>query len=86
MLGPSRWTSSTRSLHVTLAMLPVREFSEGAFVVMATRAGLIKKTSLDLFANIRSSGIIALSNASRAGTARPTPGTPSISCSACSRY
>jgi len=44
-----------------VALLPVREFSEGAFVVMATRAGLIKKTSLDLFANIRSSGIIALS-------------------------
>ena len=44
-----------------VAMLPVREFSEGAFVVMATRAGQIKKTSLNLFANIRSSGIIALS-------------------------
>jgi DNA gyrase subunit A len=44
-----------------VALLPVREFSEGAFVVMATRAGLIKKTSLNLFANIRSSGIIALS-------------------------
>jgi DNA gyrase subunit A len=44
-----------------VAMLPVREFSEGAFVVMATRAGHIKKTSLNLFANIRSSGIIALS-------------------------
>jgi DNA gyrase subunit A len=43
-----------------VAMLPVREFSEGAFVVMATRRGYIKKTSLDLFANIRSSGIIAL--------------------------
>ncbi len=44
-----------------VALLPVREFSEGAFVVMATRAGLIKKTSLNLFANIRNSGIIALS-------------------------
>ncbi|MEA2696764.1 MAG: gyrase subunit [Myxococcales bacterium] len=44
-----------------VALLPVREFSEGAFVVMATRAGLIKKTSLNLFGNIRSSGIIALS-------------------------
>jgi DNA gyrase subunit A len=44
-----------------VALLPVREFSEGAFVVMATRNGYIKKTSLDLFANIRSSGIIALS-------------------------
>jgi DNA gyrase subunit A len=44
-----------------VALLPVREFSEGAFVVMATRTGYIKKTSLDAFANIRSSGIIALS-------------------------
>jgi DNA gyrase subunit A len=43
-----------------LALLPVREFSEGAFVVMATRRGHIKKTSLNLFSNIRSSGIIAL--------------------------
>ncbi|HLK89662.1 MAG TPA: DNA gyrase subunit A [Polyangia bacterium] len=44
-----------------VALLPVREFSEGAFVVMATRTGYIKKTSLDAFANVRSSGIIALS-------------------------
>ncbi len=29
-----------------VALLPVREFSEGAFVVMATRRGYIKKTSL----------------------------------------
>jgi DNA gyrase subunit A len=43
-----------------VALLPVREFSEGAFVVMATRRGYIKKTSLDAFGNIRSSGIIAL--------------------------
>ena len=44
-----------------VALLPVREFSEGAFVVMATRLGQIKKTSLDAFGNIRVSGIIALS-------------------------
>src|SRR6478736_203119 len=43
-----------------VALLPVRDFSEGAFVVMATRLGQIKKTSLDAFANIRVSGIIAL--------------------------
>jgi DNA gyrase subunit A len=43
-----------------VALLPVREFSEGAFVVMVTRRGYVKKTSLDAFANIRSSGIIAL--------------------------
>jgi DNA gyrase subunit A len=43
-----------------VALLPVREFSEGAFVVMATRRGYIKKTSLEAFGNVRSSGIIAL--------------------------
>jgi DNA gyrase subunit A len=44
-----------------VALQPVREFSEGAFVVMATKRGLIKKTSLQAFSNIRASGIIALS-------------------------
>src|SRR5262245_5794899 len=43
-----------------VALLPVLEFSEGAFVVMATALGQIKKTSLDAFANIRVTGIIAL--------------------------
>ena len=44
-----------------VALLPVREFSEGAFVVMATRRGHIKKTSLHSFSAVRASGIIALS-------------------------
>jgi len=44
-----------------VALLPVRDFSEGAFVVMATRRGALKKTSLAAFGNIRVSGIIALS-------------------------
>ncbi len=44
-----------------VAMLPVREFSEGAFVVMATKRGVIKKTSLGLLGSIRVSGIIAVS-------------------------
>jgi len=44
-----------------VAILPVREFSEGAFVVMATKNGVIKKTSLNAFSAIRSSGIIAVS-------------------------
>jgi DNA gyrase subunit A len=43
-----------------VALQPVREFSEGAFVVMATRRGLIKKTTLGAFSNIRANGIIAL--------------------------
>jgi DNA gyrase subunit A len=42
------------------AMLNVREFSEGKFVVMASRKGYIKKTELSAFSNVRSNGIIAL--------------------------
>ena len=43
-----------------VALQPVREFSEGAFVVMATAKGIIKKTSLEQFSSIRATGIIAL--------------------------
>ena len=42
------------------AFLPVREFTEGKFIVMATKCGVIKKTDLPAFANIRSGGLIAL--------------------------
>lgn len=41
-------------------VVPVREFAEGQFVVMVTRKGVIKKTELSEFANIRSNGIIAI--------------------------
>ncbi len=43
-----------------VALLPVREWAEGAFVVMATKNGMIKKTSLNAFSAVRASGIIAL--------------------------
>jgi DNA gyrase subunit A len=43
-----------------VALQPVRAFSEGAFVVMATKKGKIKKTSLEKFGAIRQTGIIAL--------------------------
>ncbi len=42
------------------AMLAVREFAEGSYVVLATRRGFIKKTSLAAFSHPRSNGIIAL--------------------------
>ena len=42
------------------AILPVREFEEGRYVVMATRKGLIKKTSLMAYSRPRVGGIIAL--------------------------
>jgi DNA gyrase subunit A len=41
-------------------VVPVREFSEGRFVLMVTRKGVIKKTALSDFQNIRSNGIIAI--------------------------
>src|SRR5215813_5207987 len=41
-------------------VVPVREFSEGRYVVMVTRKGVIKKTALADFQNIRSNGIIAI--------------------------
>ncbi|HEY2094403.1 MAG TPA: DNA gyrase subunit A, partial [Thermoanaerobaculia bacterium] len=42
------------------ALLTTRDFTEGKYVVMATRAGKIKKTELSAFSNIRTSGIIAI--------------------------
>jgi len=42
------------------AHLPVKEFSKGYFVVMATKNGVIKKTDLMAYSNPRASGIIAL--------------------------
>ncbi|MCA1591469.1 MAG: DNA gyrase subunit A, partial [Acidobacteria bacterium] len=48
---------STRKL---AGVIPVREFSEGRYVVMVTRKGIIKKTSLAEFQNIRSNGINAV--------------------------
>ncbi|HEU5361085.1 MAG TPA: DNA gyrase subunit A [Candidatus Deferrimicrobiaceae bacterium] len=42
------------------AILPVREFVEGKYVVMATAQGTVKKTDLMEFSRPRSGGIIAL--------------------------
>ncbi len=41
-------------------ILPVKEFKEGFFTVMATRNGIIKKTSLSAYSNPRSNGIKAI--------------------------
>ena len=42
------------------AVMPVREFEENRFVVMATAQGGIKKTALSAYANPRAGGIIAI--------------------------
>ena len=41
-------------------VVPVRDFEEGRYVLMVTRKGVIKKTSLSDFKNIRSNGINAI--------------------------
>jgi len=40
--------------------MPVREFEEGKYIVMATRMGQIKKCDLTAFENTRRSGIVAI--------------------------
>ena len=42
------------------ALLAVKEFDEGSFVVMGSRRGSIKKTALSAFSNPRMGGIIAM--------------------------
>ncbi len=41
-------------------VLPVREFTDQAFVLMATKFGTVKKTDMMQFSKIRSTGIIAI--------------------------
>jgi DNA gyrase subunit A len=42
------------------AILSVKEFKESEFIVMVTRKGVIKKTGLDEFSNVRTSGILEI--------------------------
>lgn len=42
------------------AYLPVKEFVEDNYILMVTKNGTIKKTNLSSFANVRSTGIIAI--------------------------
>ncbi|MDP2913407.1 MAG: DNA gyrase subunit A [Candidatus Omnitrophota bacterium] len=42
------------------AFVPVREFKEGRFLIMATKTGNIKKTTLTAYANPRKGGIIGM--------------------------
>lgn len=42
------------------AVIPVKEFREDRYLVMVTKYGIIKKTELSDFANIRKGGLIAL--------------------------
>jgi len=42
------------------AMIPIKEFDDLHYLIMCTRDGTIKKTTLSAFGNIRSTGIIAI--------------------------
>jgi DNA gyrase subunit A len=43
-----------------VSVLPVKEFSDGKFIISATAQGYVKKTELMAYDNIRTSGIIGL--------------------------
>ena len=43
------------------AVIPIREYREGDYILMATRSGMIKKTDLTDYANVRKNGLIAIS-------------------------
>ena len=42
------------------AVFPVKEFTEGSYLLMATRKGVVKKTPLKAYSNPRSKGITAI--------------------------
>lgn len=44
-----------------MTILPVPQLEEGMFVCMGTKKGIIKRTALEAFKNIRKTGLIALS-------------------------
>ena len=42
------------------ALIPIREYKEGRFLFMATKKGLVKKTPITDFANVRKTGLAAI--------------------------
>lgn len=43
------------------AMIPIKKFDESHYLIMITKKGIVKKTSLDAYTNPRKGGIIAVS-------------------------
>ncbi len=43
------------------AVIPIREYTEGHFLFMATRRGIVKKTPITDYANVRKTGLAAIS-------------------------
>ena len=52
--------SSIDSKDQVTALIVAKDFTPGLFMVMATSRGIVKKTSFDKFASVRSSGLIAM--------------------------
>ncbi len=63
------------------AVIPVKAFNEGEYLLMLTRLGTIKKTDLKAFSSIRKSGIIAISldDGDELGWVALTAGTSDVS-------
>ena len=62
------------------AILPVKDFELGKYIVMATRKGIVKKTDLMAYSNPRASGIIAcgIADGDRLISVRLTDGDSNI--------
>ncbi|HEV3216260.1 MAG TPA: DNA gyrase subunit A [Vicinamibacterales bacterium] len=62
------------------ALLAVKEFEDGKFIVMGTLKGVVKKTELTAFSNPRAGGIIAMGveEGDRLITAQTTDGTGEV--------
>ena len=43
------------------AVIPIREYTEGLFLFMATKKGIVKKTPITDYANVRKTGLAAIS-------------------------
>ena len=43
------------------AVIPIKEFDDDSFLIMATKGGMIKRTPLSYYKNVRSNGIIGIS-------------------------
>lgn len=42
------------------AVIPMKDYEEGKYLIMATRKGLVKKTSIQEYANVRKTGLLAI--------------------------
>ena len=42
------------------AMIPIREYEDGKYLFMATKKGLVKKTPITDYANVRKTGLAAI--------------------------